>query len=345
MEISTLMAKRGGTEAESTAEALRRSKAELAERRQELVRIQAEQDKLQDAIKRLTRQAAQAEAEAERADNQVEQAELRATAEGLAADLAEAKRLVELAVEAEGLARDAERQARLQVERADLRATAKHLGRAVQVRRAELGLKRPELAKRAGLSYPYTSEIENGAKTPSAKALGQLAEALQVSTADLMARAESAEGSNEVEDPTVPGQAEPDAAPDGIEESHHRLSAGPAWQSLAGPTRTGGHESAELLEAFLAEVQATGDELIASLRNFRELSDPSSRSPAATAGARAPEPSPQGFVAADPAQLQWEEVVAIIVRAEIAAWARTELPNIIRAETERIRSDESRSHK
>ncbi|HLM05338.1 MAG TPA: helix-turn-helix transcriptional regulator [Blastococcus sp.] len=65
------------------------------------------------------------------------------------------------------------------------------LGRAIQVRRAELGLKRKDLARSAALSYPYLSELENGSKAPSAKALAQLAVALQLSPADLLARAEA----------------------------------------------------------------------------------------------------------------------------------------------------------
>ncbi|MEV1286939.1 helix-turn-helix transcriptional regulator [Micromonospora sp. NPDC049679] len=68
---------------------------------------------------------------------------------------------------------------------------ARGLGRAIQVRRAELGLKRKEVAQRALLSYPYVSELENGTKTPSPKALRQLADALKLSQAELLARAES----------------------------------------------------------------------------------------------------------------------------------------------------------
>ena len=62
-------------------------------------------------------------------------------------------------------------------------------GRAVRVRRQELDLKRRELAERALLSYPYVSEIENGAKSPSAKALRQLADALELSLPELLTRA------------------------------------------------------------------------------------------------------------------------------------------------------------
>lgn len=59
------------------------------------------------------------------------------------------------------------------------------LGKAVELRRRELGLKRRELAERAHLSYPYISEIENGVKEPSAKALRQIAEALEMKVAEL----------------------------------------------------------------------------------------------------------------------------------------------------------------
>jgi len=72
----------------------------------------------------------------------------------------------------------------------DLTTDADRLGRAVHLRRVELGLKRPELAKRAELSYPYVSEIENGLKTPSTKALRQLAAALDLSPAELIGRAD-----------------------------------------------------------------------------------------------------------------------------------------------------------
>ena len=66
------------------------------------------------------------------------------------------------------------------------------MGRAVHIRRAELGLKRRELAQRALLSYPYVSEIENGSKSPSGKALRQLADALELTPSDLLARADLA---------------------------------------------------------------------------------------------------------------------------------------------------------
>lgn len=64
------------------------------------------------------------------------------------------------------------------------------LGRAIHLRRVELGLKRAEVAKAASLSYPYISEIENGVKQPSVGALGRIAEALELSVSELAALSE-----------------------------------------------------------------------------------------------------------------------------------------------------------
>lgn len=73
------------------------------------------------------------------------------------------------------------------------RTEAERLGQAIQIRRAELKMKRPQLARQAELSYPYVSEIENGMKVPSSKALNQIAQALGLSSSELMLRAESLE--------------------------------------------------------------------------------------------------------------------------------------------------------
>jgi Co/Zn/Cd efflux system component len=60
------------------------------------------------------------------------------------------------------------------------KSASRGLGRAITVRRADLGLKRKDLAKESSLSYPYISELENGGKEPSAKALRQIADALDM---------------------------------------------------------------------------------------------------------------------------------------------------------------------
>ena len=54
-------------------------------------------------------------------------------------------------------------------------------------RRQELGLDRKDVADRSGLSYPYVSQLETGARRPSTKALRLLADALEVSVGELLA--------------------------------------------------------------------------------------------------------------------------------------------------------------
>jgi transcriptional regulator with XRE-family HTH domain len=73
---------------------------------------------------------------------------------------------------------------------------AANLGRAIHLRRVELGMKRRDLAIAAGLSYPYVSEIENGHKEPSAKALRQLADALDLAPVELVALTDRVGGSD-----------------------------------------------------------------------------------------------------------------------------------------------------
>jgi transcriptional regulator with XRE-family HTH domain len=65
------------------------------------------------------------------------------------------------------------------------------LGRAIAATRTEQGMKRGELAKAAGVSYPYLSELENGTKQGSTQKIGQIAEALGKTPSQLLARAES----------------------------------------------------------------------------------------------------------------------------------------------------------
>lgn len=114
------------------------------------------------------------------------------------------------------------------------------LGKAIELRRIELGLKRRELAERARLSYPYISEIENGVKEPSAKALRQIAEALDMKVATLAALSERIEerppGSPSLlldrMEVSPPGTAGP--PPDGMVEDRSVVhSREPAIASLA----------------------------------------------------------------------------------------------------------------
>src|SRR3954452_21974855 len=84
------------------------------------------------------------------------------------------------------------------------------LGKAVSIRRIELGLSRQQLAERSGLSYPYVSEIENAVKGPSQKALVALARGLDVATHELVTRAEQ----RAIVMPPAQGQAHDRAADD-----------------------------------------------------------------------------------------------------------------------------------
>jgi transcriptional regulator with XRE-family HTH domain len=63
----------------------------------------------------------------------------------------------------------------------------RELGRFLEHRRAELGLSRRELSDRSGLSYPYVSQLETGAREPALKALQKLAPVLEVRPEDLAA--------------------------------------------------------------------------------------------------------------------------------------------------------------
>jgi transcriptional regulator with XRE-family HTH domain len=69
------------------------------------------------------------------------------------------------------------------------------LGRAVAHRRAELGLTQEELALRAGLHQRWISNVETGKRNPSYVSLRRLATGLDLSAAELIARAESIERS------------------------------------------------------------------------------------------------------------------------------------------------------
>lgn len=72
-------------------------------------------------------------------------------------------------------------------------SAAEFFGRALAAARSERGLKRMQLKDKSGLSYPYISEIENGGKYPSQRAIQNLADALDMSPSELLAKAEQLE--------------------------------------------------------------------------------------------------------------------------------------------------------
>ncbi len=65
------------------------------------------------------------------------------------------------------------------------------LGKAIVIRRTELGLTRNDLRDRSGLSYPYVAELEKGSKRMSASSLQAVSDALEVRPAELLAMADS----------------------------------------------------------------------------------------------------------------------------------------------------------
>jgi transcriptional regulator with XRE-family HTH domain len=68
------------------------------------------------------------------------------------------------------------------------------LGRAIKVLRTERGLNRREVAEDSEVSYPYLSEIENGRKKPSSRALLAISEALGVRPHEVLETAERIAG-------------------------------------------------------------------------------------------------------------------------------------------------------
>lgn len=106
------------------------------------------------------------------------------------------------------------------------------------MRREELGISRKDLASRAGISYPFLSEIEKGAKQPSSKKLGQLAEALELGTEELVTISKRlgaihGESSSILTNPESHASgpvAQPDTAPAGNQSGNE------TWYLGGGPT-------------------------------------------------------------------------------------------------------------
>jgi transcriptional regulator with XRE-family HTH domain len=159
------------------------------------------------------------------------------------------------------------------------------LGRAVHVRRVELGLKRRELAERARVSYPYLSQIENGAKQPSIIALARLASVLGLSLSELM------------------------------------------YRGMDSPKQEVGTDT-ESVQSMHEGVGQIGD-LPATPIGRRGLDERPLMAPAAI-------PDGNGNAIQD---RQTQTIIAAVVRAELAAWARTELPAVVSEVVERVLRD------
>lgn len=66
-----------------------------------------------------------------------------------------------------------------------------NLGKAVKLHRIQQDMDQRELADATGYSIQYIGFIEQNRRTPSVKALGKIAKALNVETSQLMSRAEN----------------------------------------------------------------------------------------------------------------------------------------------------------
>jgi transcriptional regulator with XRE-family HTH domain len=101
-----------------------------------------------------------------------------------------------------------------------------YLGRAIASLRTARGMKRMDLKQASGLSYPYIAEIENGSKkSPSLKAVAQIAAALGVSSAELQARAEDLKSADSERNNAAFEVGPPDFSVTGASRSG-RVSAG-----------------------------------------------------------------------------------------------------------------------
>jgi transcriptional regulator with XRE-family HTH domain len=68
---------------------------------------------------------------------------------------------------------------------------AEALGRTIKVIRTDLGIERRDLAQRAGISYSYITEIENGNKPPSSSVLGPIAAVLNLRMSQIIEATEA----------------------------------------------------------------------------------------------------------------------------------------------------------
>lgn len=60
------------------------------------------------------------------------------------------------------------------------------LGKNVRMYRTQAGLSQEELAFRAGMKRSYLSDLERGSRNPSVRALGRIAEALDIKPSRLL---------------------------------------------------------------------------------------------------------------------------------------------------------------
>lgn len=82
-----------------------------------------------------------------------------------------------------------------------MRQIGKSFGEAVRKRRLQLGLSQEKLAFRCGSHRNYIGEIERGEKSPSLHIIFALANALEMSTSELIRRVEEREAKDSLSKP------------------------------------------------------------------------------------------------------------------------------------------------
>ena len=196
----------------------------------------------------------------------------------------------------------------------DKAKAAQALGKAITMRRTEMGMKRTKLAERAALSYPYLSEIENGRKQPSAEKLRSLATALEMNVVDLM----------------------------GLAEVYEDDEAGVGSASVVSMSRTARSRPSDLFEEDVLE-DDVADFRSAESFSFDYLGEPSLAplnqgvSERGLAHSHSPDPAVATGVAAIS-----EEAIRHIVRSELERWAVDVLPILMRQEIRRFLDDDLR---
>jgi transcriptional regulator with XRE-family HTH domain len=91
----------------------------------------------------------------------------------------------------------------LGIDQLDPAGTVRDVGRYIREQRRQAELSLRNLARQAGVSNPYLSQIERGLRQPSAKILKDIAKALRISAETLYVRAgildESKDGGSDLE--------------------------------------------------------------------------------------------------------------------------------------------------
>ena len=187
----------------------------------------------------------------------------------------------------------------------DKAKAAQALGKAITMRRTELGMKRTKLAEIAALSYPYLSEIENGRKQPSAEKLRSLAAALEMDVVDLM----------------------------GLAEVYEDDQAGVGAASVVSMSRTARSKPLGSAEAQrMADIAITQD----LDRRGPALGDQRLAEHGEALSRHYDPAVPSGMAAIS------EEAIRQVVRSELERWAVDVLPILIRQEIRRFLDDDLR---